>query len=219
MEKPKLVVIGTGGTIAASATATGDKPTIGITTLLHQIPYIRENFESDPVQLFQKDSTLIDHKDWARIAREAYRASSKGNKVLILHGTDTLAYTSSALSFAIQNPQTSIVLTGSMRMPEDPETDVKKNLLDAAIFLSEQTKGVFVVFNGKVMAASRITKVSSTDINAHERLSIVDVEHGAQPLIDDKTGSVLAVNGEIYNHKLLKKALTKEHIWTFYLII
>ncbi len=48
---------------------------------------------------------------------------------------------------------------------------------------------------------------------AHERLSIVDVEHGAQPLIDSKTGSVLAVNGEIYNHKSLKKELRKEHIW------
>lgn len=50
-------------------------------------------------------------------------------------------------------------------------------------------------------------------ILAHERLSIVDVEHGAQPLIDSKTGSVLVANGEIYNHKLLKKKLEKEHIW------
>ena len=38
---------------------------------------------------------------------------------------------------------------------------------------------------------------------AHERLSIVDIEHGAQPLIDKKTESVLAVNGEIYNHQTL----------------
>jgi len=50
-------------------------------------------------------------------------------------------------------------------------------------------------------------------ILAHERLSIVDVEHGAQPLIDTTTGSVLAVNGEIYTHKELKKKLKKEHDW------
>ncbi len=50
-------------------------------------------------------------------------------------------------------------------------------------------------------------------ILAHERLSIVDVEHGAQPLIDCATGSVLAVNGEIYNHTELKKELAKEHAW------
>jgi asparagine synthase (glutamine-hydrolysing) len=48
-------------------------------------------------------------------------------------------------------------------------------------------------------------------ILAHERLSIVDVEHGAQPLIDLLTGNVLAVNGEIYNHKDLRAALRNRH--------
>jgi len=46
-------------------------------------------------------------------------------------------------------------------------------------------------------------------ILAHERLSIVDVEHGAQPLIDKLNGNVLAVNGEIYNHMLLREKLKK----------
>lgn len=55
--------------------------------------------------------------------------------------------------------------------------------------------------------------VDEKAIIAHERLSIVDVEHGAQPLIDTKTGKVLAVNGEIYNHKLLRKKLKKNHDW------
>ena len=50
-------------------------------------------------------------------------------------------------------------------------------------------------------------------ILCHERLSIVDVEHGAQPLIDQDTGSVLAVNGEIYNHILLRNKLKKKHSW------
>jgi len=47
----------------------------------------------------------------------------------------------------------------------------------------------------------------------HERLSIVDVEHGAQPLYDTKNQRVLAVNGEIYNHKDLSNKLTKAHDW------
>ena len=50
-------------------------------------------------------------------------------------------------------------------------------------------------------------------ILAHERLSIVDVEHGAQPLIDKMNGNVLAVNGEIYNHKKLAEKLKKKHDW------
>lgn len=48
---------------------------------------------------------------------------------------------------------------------------------------------------------------------AHERLSIVDVEHGAQPLHDKTTGNVLCVNGEIYNHILLREKLKKSHAW------
>ena len=50
-------------------------------------------------------------------------------------------------------------------------------------------------------------------ILAHERLSIVDVEHGAQPLFDKINGNVLAVNGEIYNHMLLRSELKKDHSW------
>ncbi len=48
---------------------------------------------------------------------------------------------------------------------------------------------------------------------AHERLSIVDVDSGAQPLYDTKTGRVMIVNGEIYDHKKLRKILQKEHDW------
>ena len=48
-------------------------------------------------------------------------------------------------------------------------------------------------------------------ILVHERLSIVDVEHGAQPLVDVQTGAVLAVNGEIYNHRDLRAGLRKPH--------
>jgi asparagine synthase (glutamine-hydrolysing) len=48
-------------------------------------------------------------------------------------------------------------------------------------------------------------------IIAHERLSIVDVEHGAQPLVDQLNGNVLAVNGEIYNHKELRRQLKQPH--------
>lgn len=50
-------------------------------------------------------------------------------------------------------------------------------------------------------------------ILAHERLSIVDVEHGAQPLYDTKEERILAVNGEIYDHKKLSALLKKEHQW------
>lgn len=193
MVKTKLAIIATGGTIAASSTVQGAKPTMGVIELMQQVPNFIERFDFTYNQLMQKDSTLIDHRDWIKIAREAHKESSQGKKVLILHGTDTLSYTSSALSFAIQNPQTSIALTGSMKMLENKETDVIKNLSDAAVFLSQNRKGVHVVFNGKVMTASRITKVSSVDINAFETVDnryVATVE-----------GNVVTYNQELFEIK------------------
>jgi L-asparaginase len=188
MERAKLTIIATGGTIAASSTAEGDKPTISVGYLSSQVPALEKNFDIKRIPFSQKDSTLIDHKDWIRIARLAHKESSKGRNVLILHGTDTLAYTSSALSFAIQNPQTSIVLTGSMRKLRDPETDVIKNLSDSATFLSEQLKGVYVVFNGRAMTASRTTKVSSRDPNAFET-------------VDNRYVATIIANDVFYDNK------------------
>ncbi|HEX3697243.1 MAG TPA: asparagine synthase B [Polyangia bacterium] len=53
----------------------------------------------------------------------------------------------------------------------------------------------------------------ATAILIHERLAIVDVEHGAQPLVDVRTGAVLAVNGEIYNHQELRQGLKSDHVF------
>nr|MDA3934711.1 hypothetical protein [Gammaproteobacteria bacterium] len=50
-------------------------------------------------------------------------------------------------------------------------------------------------------------------IMAHERLAIVDVEHGAQPLLSDNEQQLLAVNGEIYNHQALRQQLDKQYQW------
>jgi asparagine synthase (glutamine-hydrolysing) len=54
---------------------------------------------------------------------------------------------------------------------------------------------------------------SERAVLAHERLSIVDVEHGAQPLLDLAAGRALAVNGEIYNHVALREKLKRPHAW------
>lgn len=215
MAKEKLRWIATGGTIAATATEEGDKPTRAIRELEQQVPHLREQFRTRFTQLFPpygKDSTLIDHRDWRTIVREVYRASSEGNQVLITHGTDTLAYTSSAISFAIRNPQTSVVLTGSMKKLEDKDSDVAKNLSDAVSFLGEKVQGVYVVFYGKVMTASRITKVNSVSLNAFDTVdskyvAVIDggnVVYHLRPTPDPNAKMILSnrFDNKVYTLKL-----------------
>ena len=93
--KPKIKVISTGGTIASADSETGKKPTHGVAELLRHVPYVSEHFSWKKRQLFGKgkDSTLIDYSDWKAIAKEAFDQLMHGNPVLILHGTDTMAYT------------------------------------------------------------------------------------------------------------------------------
>lgn len=180
MGREKLVIIPTGGTIMSAETSEGIKPGLDLLKLLHRhAPYVLDNFNiRQTVPFPQKDSTLIDTKDWTKIAKTAYRASTEDNNVLILHGTDTISYTAAAISFAVIKPQTSIVIVGSMRIPEHPETDVSKNLRDAGIFLSENMPGVYMVFNGKVMVASRVIKIKSIDEDANAVLRLL---HRGEP--------------------------------------
>ncbi len=86
-----------------------------------------------------------------------------------------------------------------------------------------ETKEPIIQMREKVLTMSSLIRHRGPDwsgiysddhaVLGHERLSIVDVEHGAQPLVDLDTDRVLSVNGEIYNHILLRDKLKKKHSW------
>ncbi len=90
-----------------------------------------------------------------------------------------------------------------------------------AIFIRDQNRAITPELRNKALAMARKVRHRGPDwsgtysddraILVHERLSIVDVEHGAQPLIDRLSGCVLGVNGEIYNHKELRRELKDPH--------
>jgi L-asparaginase len=216
MARQKLAIIPTGGTIMSVETPRGLAPGVRATELsgfvLEHAPSLFDNFAVTFIPFEQKDSTRIDSRDWIEIVRLTYRASQEGNKVLITHGTDTLAYTSSALSFALRKPSTNIVLTASMREPRHPRTDVSKNLSDAGRFLLEDTQGIHVVFHSKVMPASRITKVDSVRVNAfqtinHKNIAIIkgnDVVYRKQIVTsaDVETGFFDTFDRRVYTLKI-----------------
>jgi len=75
----------------------------------------------------------------------------KYDGVIITHGTDTMAYTSSMLSFMLTDLDKPVILTGSQRLMSDPFTDAKKNLLDAVRTAVEGYPGVYIVFGGRII--------------------------------------------------------------------
>ena len=112
----KILLIQTGGTIAMDISE-GQKPTLDSdkwTDLMYQaIPELEEIAQIEIERLFFEDSSDINKKHWGKLAEFISQKYDAYDGFVILHGTDTMAYTASALSFALQDLSKPVILTGS----------------------------------------------------------------------------------------------------------
>ena len=167
----KVLLIGTGGTIASEMGASGLVPELTTEDLLAQIPAIREICEVDCIQLLSLDSTNMAPKHWlmmARCIREHYEAY---DGFVLTHGTDTMAYTAAALSYLVQGSPKPIILTGAQKPIGFDSTDSKINLLDAFRCAAEDLPGVSIVFNNKVIPGTRAKKTRSKSFQAFSSIN------------------------------------------------
>lgn len=168
----KILMIGTGGTIASKQTTYGLSPGLTSQDILSYIPQVSSICEVDTLQICNIDSTNMRPKYWNLIvdAIESHYKTYDG--FVICHGTDTLAYSASALSYMIQNSRKPIVFTGAQRPINMDVTDAKTNLLDSFIYAScEDSQGVSIVFDGKVIAGTRAKKERAKSYNAFSSIN------------------------------------------------
>ena len=171
----KVLLIGTGGTIASEMGASGLAPELTTEDLLAQIPAIREICEVDCIQLLSLDSTNMAPKHWlmmARCIREHYEAY---DGFVLTHGTDTMAYTAAALSYLVQGSPKPIILTGAQKPIGFDSTDSKINLLDAFRCAAEDLPGVSIVFNNKVIPGTRAKKTRSKSFQAFSSINFPEL--------------------------------------------
>ena len=150
-----ILLIATGGTIASRHTAEGLAPRITPEELLSYVPDAASLCSIDTVQPINLDSTNIRPEHWLLLANLIEENYNHYDGFVICHGTDTLAYTASALSYLIQHTQKPIVLTGAQRSIDEDTTDAKVNLLDALRFACSGESGVCIVFGSHVIAGTR----------------------------------------------------------------
>ncbi|KAL9031927.1 MAG: hypothetical protein Q9196_000061 [Gyalolechia fulgens] len=113
------------------------------------------------------DSSSIDAEGWTEIAETVYRNYRLFDGFVVLHGTDSLAYTCSALSFMLQNLGKPVVLTGSQAPIAELQNDATDNLLGALIIAGHfMIPEVCLFFNYKLFRGNRATKVSASDFAA-----------------------------------------------------
>lgn len=163
----RILLIATGGTIASAEDGNGLSPALTGEELARSVPEIEGLCDLDIVQPMNIDSTNMRPADWLRIAeviREGYDAH---DGFVVLHGTDTMAYTAAALSYLIQNSPKPIVLTGSQQPMGNPFTDAKINLYQSLVYAAdERSSDVSIVFGGYAIAGTRARKQRTMSFNA-----------------------------------------------------
>ncbi|KAL7269965.1 hypothetical protein RUND412_007340 [Rhizina undulata] len=115
------------------------------------------------------DSSSINAKGWGEIARAIERNYQLFDAFVILHGTDSLAYTSSALSFMVHNLGKPVILTGSQAPMTELHNDATDNLLGSLIIAGHyMIPEVCLFFNHKLFRGNRVTKTNAHDFRAFE---------------------------------------------------
>ncbi|KFX70967.1 asparaginase [Pseudomonas taeanensis MS-3] len=169
----KLLVLYTGGTIGMQQTASGLAPASGFEARLRSQQAL-ETGRQLPSWVFREllppiDSANMSQSNWLAMAA-AIRAGVEQDgcdAVLVLHGTDTLAYSAAALSFLLLDLPVPVVLTGSMLPAGAPGSDAWTNLFGAMQALQQGVAaGVQLYFSGRLMHGARVSKLGSETFDA-----------------------------------------------------
>lgn len=173
--KAKILLIYTGGTIGMKKDfVTGALKAFNFGKLLQKIPELKQlDCEIDTVSFENPiDSSNMNPDEWAKIAEIIEGNYSRVDGFVVLHGSDTMSYSASALSFMLENLEKPIIFTGSQLPIGDLRTDAKENLITAIQIASLREDGkpviseVCLYFEYKLYRGNRTTKINSENFNA-----------------------------------------------------
>ncbi|WP_421548192.1 asparaginase [Pseudomonas sp. QD4] len=162
-----VMVLYTGGTIGMQASANGLAPAAGFEARMRDYLNSQPTL-TVPAWRFREMAPLIDSANmtpayWQNLREAVVDAIDQGcDSVLILHGTDTLAYSAAAMSFQLLGLRAPVVFTGSMLPAGVPDSDAWENLGDSLVALGQGlAPGVHLYFHGELLAPTRCAKIRS----------------------------------------------------------
>ncbi len=171
--RKRILIIYTGGTIGMMKTRLGYAPQKeAFHRLLDAIPELKaegmpewEITDMDPLL----DSSNITVREWNLIGAMIAADYDRFDGFVVLHGTDTMAYTASALSFTLRNNRKPVILTGSQIPLCEIRTDARDNLITAMLVAADdRVHEVCLYFGGKLLRGNRSVKYSADDLIAFE---------------------------------------------------
>lgn len=170
---PDVLILHTGGTLGMRGEPL--QPDAFASELTTTVPELTELANLETRIAFNLDSSDVGPEHWSQLADEIYQARSEYDGFVIVHGTDTMAYTASALSYALLNFDRPVIMTGAQRPLSAHRTDARRNLVDAVELATRSIDGVGICFDGLLMRGVRTTKSNVHDYRAFD-------SPGEQPL-------------------------------------
>ncbi len=173
----RLLFLMTGGTLSMREKISADGRTPSqlsledaTTDLIAEVPALARVAEIETRQLFAMDSSDMQPSDWIALARQVHAAlcESTCDGVVVVHGTDTMAYTASALALLLGPLPKPVVITGAQRPLAEARTDARENLVDAALVATLVVPEVVIAFASRVMRGVRTTKRDAWALDAFD---------------------------------------------------
>ncbi len=168
--KKNILLLTTGGTIASVPGADGLEPhRSGV--MERELDQLRTYYDITVRDVMCLDSSNIRPEEWQTIARTVYDLRGDFDGIVVSHGTDTMAYTASAVTFMLPDIDVPVVFTGSQLPLADVLSDGPDNLRTAFAMAAAGYPGVFLAFDRKVMLGCRAVKVRATGFSAFESVN------------------------------------------------
>lgn len=174
-DRKNILIIYTGGTIGSvQDTSNGSLRPIDFDQITTHVPELNRAGIGIRAVSFNPpiDSSDINPKHWARLAETIVANHDNFDGFVILHGTDTMAFTASALSFMIEGLRKPVIITGSQLPIGTPRTDGRENLLSSVMLAAHTTDGlptiqeVAVYFGSRLLRGNRSHKESAQSFDA-----------------------------------------------------
>ena len=193
--KKRILLLTTGGTIACAPGKEGLEPQ-NSKIMADTLDQLRLHYHITVKDVMCLDSSNIRPEEWQQIAGDIFHHRQDYDGIVVSHGTDTMAYTASAVTFMLPGIDKPVVFTGSQLPLTDPLSDGPDNLRTAFAMAASGHGGVFVAFDRKVMLGCRAVKVRASNFSAFESVNARYV-------------GIVSSHGLVINEKMLPKPTGK----------
>jgi L-asparaginase len=162
----RILLLHTGGTLGMHGAPL--RPETFTAGLTERVPEIGQLAELDTRVVCNLDSSDVGPAEWVLLAEAVAAEREAYDGFVVIHGTDTMAYTASALAFALGGLDRPVILTGAQRPLGALRTDARRNLVDAVELATRAIPEVGICFDGLLLRGCRATKSHAHDYRAFE---------------------------------------------------